>query len=80
MAKVRRKLVEVRWIDSTFHTGWRKADRPLPELTICRTVGYMVSDGKKTVVVSMNSEKDGDYSETMVIPRSCVRSVRRVKR
>lgn len=78
--KVMRKLVEVLWLDSAFHTGWKNS-RVSVDISHCRTTGYLVERNKHRVVVAMHSEDgvDGSYGEAMAIPRACVKKIRRLR-
>ena len=71
------QLVEVEWIDSAFNAGWFKRTT-YSTVAQCRMVGYLTHKSRKVVNVSMNLSPD-DRGETMAIPRSCVRKIRKVR-
>lgn len=72
------KLVEVKWIDSAFNQGWRTASQKVT-YSECLTTGYLVEKSARQVVVAMQVNDEGGYSEAMAIPRSCVKSIRKVR-
>ena len=68
----------VDWVDSAFTPGWRLSTSEAPTYSLCRTVGYLVEQSKKQVVIAMNVNEDGGYGESMAIPREIVRKVKKV--
>lgn len=76
-------LVEVEWVDSVATVGWTQPGEQKAWINAklrLYTAGYLISDTKRevTVATSINPE-DGAVSGMFLIPRSCVRKVRRLK-
>ena len=76
------QLVEVEWIDSAFHRGWSSTDTKQREMAIsvCRSVGYLVSRDKKVVNLVMHSaDKHTSLGDGLSIPTVAVKRVRQLK-
>ena len=76
------KKVLVKWYDTEQTTGW-KHKKTIEEildmgLDIAETVGWLVRKDKKVVAVVQSRHID-NRSELLVIPRSCVISVKKLK-
>jgi hypothetical protein len=79
------QLVEVDWIDSCAHSGWRSfvdaRDDSLP--SSCRSIGYMLRRDAKVLVLaqSIDATDEGDerFADVLAIPAAVVRRVRRLK-
>jgi hypothetical protein len=71
------KLVKVKWIDSAFNAGWYP-HATHSTLARCETVGYLTYASRKSINVSMNLSPES-RGETMAIPRSCVKSIKRLR-
>lgn len=70
-------MVEVEWIDSVASGGWRKIeDYETREPTNCVSVGYLVSKTRERIVLLQNlNPENGDASDSMTIPRACVKKI-----
>jgi hypothetical protein len=68
-------IFEVEWQDIVVTTtGWQSNKLNKPDIEICRTVGYVVfNDGKNVVLVSSWSIDEQITKST--IPIGCVRSI-----
>lgn len=77
---MKRRIVEVEWVDSASTGGWGHPDAFIKSgLARCRTVGYVLERTKDHIVVVQNVGDDtGRVGESMAIPASCIRSVRRL--
>ena len=74
------KIVEVRWVDASSYASARTVDQCKKcSLLKMKTVGYLISEDIKVVVVSMEFCENGMYKDTTVIPRSTVISIKRLK-
>lgn len=78
------QMVEVEWIDSAFHRGWgtlgEKRDRM--SAAKCRTVGYLLEEGKREIKLAMSLDddpKDPSAADGITIPRCTVTKLRRLK-
>ena len=73
--------VEVEWVDSAFNRGWGNAAVKTREMdiSICRTVGYLISRDKKAIKLAMNSaDNDESLGDGISIPAVAVRRVTRL--
>lgn len=71
-------LVEVTWIDSALNSGWKTRGTSVT-YSQCRTVGYRIPSAKDCVAIAMSVTEDGNFTETMAIPRKAVRLIRKVR-
>ena len=61
------KIIEVIWRDSNIYTPQETKDSVF-EVAIIKSVGYLVQDNKKDLVIS-GDLIDGDIRRTIVIPK-----------
>lgn len=73
------RLVEVKWVDSALNIGWKSEYSKETSISQCKTVGYLIKKNKKQLVIAMNINDSGGYSEAMAIPIGCVKSIKKVK-
>jgi hypothetical protein len=74
-------LVEVEWDDACGRTGWRPAEEYARENGVrTRSVGYRVRNDRDAVVLLQSQAMNGNYNDSIVIPRSMVRKVRVLRR
>lgn len=74
------KLIEVEWDDAAVKGKWcGMATYEECEPCRCRTVGYLLKADQRRVVIIQNQSRDGDVSDSMTIPRGCVRKMRKLK-
>lgn len=73
-------LVEVEWTDHCGWAQWAPREEHAKGVPLaCTTAGYLLKKDSKQIVVALNlSETRADSSITIV--RSCVKSIRRLKR
>lgn len=70
-------LVIVEWQDTITHSGWVDWDK-LDDVTIpCISVGWKVKSDKRSITLSSMRSDDGCASR-QVIPKGCIRSIRRL--
>ena len=72
------RAVEVEWADACQHTGWHQ---PGPgdalERLVVRSRGFLVQDTRQHIVVAQSVASNGHIGDLLVIPRGCIRRVRR---
>ena len=74
------KLVEVEWINSCAMGKWRdKKEYENQEPITCRTAGYLLSKDKKRVIILQSQSNEGGMSDSMTIPRVCVKRMKHLK-
>lgn len=74
--------VEVEWLDSTHHSGWRKHAEVLETRRtdiVCLSVGLLIANDKVGVTLAGSAHGD-EIAGTMTIPRGSVKKVRRLWR
>ena len=56
------KLMMIEWIDSHSGSGWQSMETVKNELLYCRSVGWLVSENDKSILIasSISGEKNGD--------------------
>lgn len=77
MAKAKRKLVLIEWLDSHRTEGWH-VDDPATEPILCRSVGWLLHDGKgaKTIAGHITDQEPPQRCGEMTIPACCIRKMR----
>ena len=77
--KKQNKVVRVKWIDSCSRGRWTDVERAREyELGEIETIGFQVHRNRQKVVVALNRDKDGDVSDVITIPMSCVKNIERI--
>ena len=73
-------LVVVTWVDSTSHYGWLHGDEVMAkQMAVIATVGYLVSATRKEVRLVRSFAKDGGVGDLMLIPKSGVLKVTKIR-
>ncbi len=75
------RIVCIEWEDSCTDTGWHSKEYAGKHcISTCHTVGYLLKNNKKGVVVFQSkSEATGEVSEMIAIPRKVIKSLRYLK-
>ena len=75
-------MVEVEWIDSGGREGWHDLQFALDSLDRfgCISVGYLIADDERGVVIAQGTGELGTILSSMAIPRACVVAVHRLRR
>lgn len=71
------KIVEVTWKDSTTYDAWQHESGMISKVATCKTVGYLYSKTKNKVVL-VASKSIGTVAQMMVIPRKCIKKIRKL--
>ena len=75
------QLVEVEWMDSCTDRGWHSREEYLKTIAVdrCRTAGYLLKSSRTSLtVVQSQSDLTGNLTDSITIPRSAVKSVRKL--
>jgi len=75
------KRVRISWTDSECDNGWfekEEADK-LVNIKDVLTEGYLVKENKKALLISASQCPVGGFLNYTVIPKCCVKSVKRIK-
>lgn len=74
------EMVEVEWIDSLGQHGWHPhdADDDLLDELACRSVGYLVQDDTRGIVIIQSVQKDS-RDNSIAIPRVAIQKVTRLR-
>lgn len=77
-----RKIVEVEWEDAVSKTSWHLSDHSDYHGNACKTVGFLVKNTKREIVIAQNISVNEceDVSDVMVIPRGILRRIRTIGR
>lgn len=67
-------LVEIEWLDHAGKAGWQRDVEITP--MICRTVGYLLKDDKKFIVVTQDLTENDSYGYQMCIMKNCIKSMK----
>jgi hypothetical protein len=74
--------VEIIWNDAYSKNGW-KCDQDIREMAqrgiVCKSVGYLVRESKKYMVLAHGLSEDNNFQDLFSIPKGCIRSVRKIK-
>ena len=74
--------MELEWLDSGGCVGWHESARsgdPLDSLH-CRSVGYLLEDSERGVVLTMGVNAAGLHHDSLAVPRVNVLAVHRMRR
>lgn len=74
-------LVEIVWDDAATSGRWLSLKTYIEDRGIveCRAAGYMTKKNAREVQVVQQISKEGDVSDSVTIPRSCVKRIRRLR-
>jgi len=76
----KRPLLLVEWVDTTGGSGWENENREFAKKLITTyTVGWKLKSDRKTLVITGTRNSVEDCSDRNIIPRGCVRSIRRLE-
>jgi hypothetical protein len=74
-------LVMIEWVDSSCNPCWQTGE-PEPSLTHCRSVGWLLYDGKEAKVIAAHvadeSSDNMQRNTEMTIPTRAVTKMRRI--
>ena len=74
-------LVEIEWTDTTFVSGWKTLKEHQNEKpNLCRTVGNLIRVSRHSLHVVATQDDQGNVADQTIIPRRCVRRMRRIPR
>ena len=74
---VKRKVVYIEWVDSFFLHGWH--NNPDVDIAHCVTIGQLLEEDKRKVVVCQSSSDSGDMSDIIAIPKVSIKKKRILK-
>ena len=72
------RMVEVEWVDSCIDGGWRMKEAYLTNEGVaqCCSIGYLLRSSRKEVMMVQSQTNSGKVSDSISIPRSCVKKMR----
>lgn len=79
---LKRRVIEVEWVDSTSTPGWDTADvyRAMPMGPLV-SVGYVLSQDKRAIrLMQSMSGAAGHVAGAIAIPMGCVTKIRTIRR
>lgn len=68
------ELYKIKWVDSCGHDGWIVKEEAIHRDLNIESVGYMISDGENSILISSHIGKDWFHS-TMEIPKKSITSL-----
>lgn len=73
-------IIEVEWTDSCSVGGWKsRADYEKYEPDECRSIGYLVKRTHSHIIlVQTQSDQNSNVTDGITIPRSAIKSVRKL--
>uniref|UniRef100_A0A6M3L2X1 Uncharacterized protein n=1 Tax=viral metagenome TaxID=1070528 RepID=A0A6M3L2X1_9ZZZZ len=73
------KPITVEWEDHYTQGGWRHIDDINTKPALCKSVGLLVKETPKTIVISSSLFGDDIYTEPLVILKSCIKKRKFIK-
>ena len=72
--------VEVHWIDSCGHPGWRGEDEPSgDQVSRCMSTGYLLVKSQTEITLAQSLGDNSSTASWITIPLVAVKRVRRLK-
>ena len=71
------KALLVCWRDSTSTGRWRKEMTGNP-CALCVSIGFFLYEDKKSLVLAMSLGDNGEFTDTLAIPKACIEERRKV--
>ena len=65
-------LIYVKWEDHSHGTSWNTADEIENKAICCETIGFLIKEDKKFIIVSHTKSEPGDFCGYIKIIKSCV--------
>ena len=74
------RYYEVTWVDPTGRVGWASPDEVAAQKPMtCVTVGRILVRNSRRLTIYGSSTSEGMLTDVTVIPKACVRKIRRLK-
>lgn len=73
------KVVYIEWEDSFGGGNWMTKKQANLPVAKCVTVGFVVKETKRKIVISSHECDNGDVHGSMAIPKSCIKSIKELK-
>lgn len=73
------RLLEVIWRDTSSWGDWHETNHKDDEPIECVTVGYVVRETKRDLVLAQTFSRGGKVTNTMAIPKSTITSKKRFR-
>lgn len=70
------KLVLVEWEDSCVESNWHSQDIKYEGIALCTSSGIKIAETESFIVVASSINSFSRVSETISIPKSCIRRIR----
>ena len=76
----KKQLIIVEWVDSTGSSVWASEENmKKTEPALCTNVGWKIESTAKKLIVCAGKNDAGEYSDRCTIPKSCIKSIRRLE-
>lgn len=73
------KLIYIEWVDSNVQHGWAEDEGIPPSLAMCQTAGLFDCETAEYISVVLSRSDLGSHMERLIIPKGCIRKVKRVE-
>jgi hypothetical protein len=71
-------LYRVDWEDAVSDGGWTPLVKARdPKLIVVHSVGYLVNENRKAIVLAQQVSSSSNFADTITIPKSCI--IKKVK-
>jgi hypothetical protein len=76
----KRPLLVVEWKDISAYSGW-SSEKEAEEYTplACETTGWKMKGDRKNLRLASTRTETNKYTDIIVIPRGCIKSIQRLK-
>ena len=72
------RLSLVEWEDSSTCVGWHRLGYD-DDISRCVSIGVLCKESDKFITLALSKSDSGNIGDTISIPRSCVKRIRRLK-
>ena len=72
------KLLLVEWDDSSTCVGWHRLSSE-DDISHCISTGLLCKETEKSITLTISKSELGSIAETISIPRSCIKRIRRLR-
>ena len=75
---MKKSLVLIRWLDTFSSTDWKQPQKLLEDteyvdnLSICESVGWLIEQDSKRIVLASMIGRDGCTNDRQYIPKGCI--------
>lgn len=71
------KKVYIEWADAFSEMGWKDSE-DIDDTLLCVSIGFLVKETKNSIAISTTINRDGDYTDPLVIPKGMICKRKRI--